>query len=514
MPKRIGDALAWHAHNTPAKVAVIDRDRSLTYAQMWKRVCQLANALQRQNVQPGDRVAILMMNSAAYVELYQAIALLGASAVPLNYRFVGREIEFIVNHSQAKALVLDPLYCDIISALRPQLPSLADALFVTGEGAPGAGWLSYEGEIAKASAEPPAVEADPDTCFFQGYTAGTTGQPKGCVNPHRGFVDFFKRLTWFYGIGPEDVEVTPAPLFHEAPTLYTMMQIFVGGTVVVVADPQPANILDLIARHRVTWGFMVPTMWDSIVNSEAIKTADVSSMRVLVSAGAPLLSHTKEQLLERFRGAGLNEFYGGTEVGVVTNLGPKDQRQKMRSVGKPIIGFDVKLLDEQRNEVPQGEVGEIFISGPILIREYYRNPEADKAARHGNYFSLGDVGRFDEEGFLYIVDRKKDMIITGGENVFPAEIERVLHLHPAVAMTAVVGIPDDRWGETILAAVVAKDGAQVKADELESHCRQHLANFKVPRRFEFMQQLPVSSFGKILRREVRDPYWKNQAVKV
>lgn len=514
MPKRIGDALEWHARNTPAKLAVIDDRRSLTYARLWGRVCRLANALKHHGIQPGDRVAILMTNSAAYVELYQAIALLGAAAVPLNYRFVDREIEFIINHSEAKALVLDPAYCDIIARLRPRLQSLGHALLVTGGEAPGAGWLSYEAEIAAASAERPAVEADLNTCFFQGYTAGTTGLPKGCVNPHSGFVDFFKRLAWFYRIGPDDIEITPAPLFHEAPTLYTMMQLFVGGTVVVTADPQPANVLNLIAKHRVIWVFMVPTMWDILVNSEEIKTADVSSMRVLVSAGAPLLPHTKEKILERFPDADLNEFYGGTEVGVATNLGPKDQRQKMRSVGRPIIGFDVKLLDKNRKEVPQGEVGEIFISGPLLIREYYKNPEADNAARQGKYFSLGDVGYFDEEGFLYIVDRKKDMIITGGENVFPAEIERALHLHPAVSMAAVVGIPDVRWGEIILAAVVVRDGAKVEAEDLEGHCRKYLANFKVPRRFEFVDQLPMSSFGKILRREVRDSYWQNQDVKV
>lgn len=514
MPKRIADALAWHASSAPNKLAVVDAQRSLDYSQLWRRVCRMANALRARAIGPGDRVAILMANSATYLEVYHALALLGAAAVPLNFRYVAREIEFVVNHSEAKALVLDRAYMETITGIRTTLSSLGDNYLVTGEADVGPGWTQLEGEVGKASEVAPPVAADVENCFFQGYTAGTTGVPKGCVNPQKGFVDFFKRLAWHYNIRPTDVEITPAPLFHEAPTLYSMLQIFVGGAVVVTDDPKPAAILDLIARHNVTWGFMVPTMWESLVNSQEIHSADVSSMRLLVSAGAPLLSHTKEALLKWFPNAGLNEFYGGTEVGVVTNLGAEDQRRKVRSVGRPIIGFRVKLLDENRNEAPTGEVGEIFINGPVLIREYYKNPDADKAARHGDWFSLGDVGRFDDEGYLYIVDRKKDMIITGGENVFPAEIERVLYLHPSVAMTAVVGIPDDQWGERILAAIVLREGHTADAEELTSHCRKHLAGFKVPRQFEFVEQLPMSSFGKILRREVRAPYWKKQAAQV
>jgi acyl-CoA synthetase (AMP-forming)/AMP-acid ligase II len=516
MPKTIGDALEWHAKFTPKQVAVVDTaGGSLEYGQLWDRVCRLGNALLGLGIAPGDRVAILMVNGKRYIETYHAIATIGAAAVPLNFRFVASEIEYVVNHSGAKALFFDSAFAPVVKQLDGKLATVGANLVVS-DAAPGAafGALSYEALVEKASSERPAVAVGPESCFFQGYTAGTTGFPKGCVNLHRGFVDFFKRTALLWSITPRDVELVPAPLFHEAPTLFAMTQIFRGGTVVVTKETQPADLLRRIAEHRTTWAFMVPTMWDALVSSNLVRREQVESMRVLVSAGAPLLTHTKEALLEQFPTAGLNEFYGGTEVGIVTNIGPDDQRRKVRSVGRPIPGFHVRLLDESGKDVPHGEVGEIYIRGPILIREYFKNPEATAAARKGEWFTLGDMGQFDEEGYLHIVDRRKDMIITGGEHVFPTELESVFYTHPAVASVAVVGIPDKRWGEVILAAIVLKAGQRASEEELINHCNGRVARFKVPKRIQFMDQLPMSAFGKILRREVRRPYWEGWGTNV
>jgi acyl-CoA synthetase (AMP-forming)/AMP-acid ligase II len=513
MPRTICDALEWHARYTPTKAAVIESGRVLDYRQFWERVCRLAGGMSSLGLGPGDRVAILMANSARYLELYHAVAAMGAAAVPLNFRFVPSEIEYVVNHSTAKALFFDAAFEPAVRQLDGRLGGLGANYIVTDAGAK-PGRLSYETLIETSPPARPTVAVDPDSCFFQGYTAGTTGFPKGCVNLHRGFVDFFKRVALLWNITSEDVELVPAPLFHEAPTLFSMLQIFRGGSVVVTRETQPAAILQKIAEHKTTWAFMVPTMWDALVSSDQIREAQVDSMRVLVSAGAPLLTHTKEALLAGFPRAGLNEFYGGTEVGVVTNIGPQDQRRKIRSVGKPIPGFHVRLLGEDGKDVAAGEVGEIYIKGPILIREYFLNAEATTAARKGEWFTLGDMGRFDEEEYLHIVDRRKDMIITGGEHVFPTEIEAVLHEHPAVATVAVVGIPDKRWGEVILAAVVLKPGRRVSEEELVAHCTGRVARFKVPKKIQFMDQLPMSSFGKILRREVRRPYWEGWGASV
>jgi acyl-CoA synthetase (AMP-forming)/AMP-acid ligase II len=513
MPSRIGDALYWYATYTPNKIAIISSAGTQAYAQLWSRVCSLSSALAEMGVGPGDRMALLMQNSSRYIEVYQAAALMGVAVVPLNFRFVASEIEYVVNHSGARVLIFDRSFVDTVRSLRTKLPSVASRYIVT-DGPVTSATHSYETLIASGRETPPSGPADLSACYFQGYTSGTTGFPKGCVNPHREFADCLRRIATIYGITEDDRELVAAPLFHEAPALFALLQIFRGGTVIVTSDSTPANVFELIDRNEATWTFMVPTMWASMVASEEIDRFDLGSLRLLLSGGSPLLTHTKEAILRRFPNAGLNEFYGGTEVGLVTNLRPEDQRRKVRSVGRPVIGMFVELRDEDGNVVPNGEVGEIQIGGATIIREYFNNPEATAQARRGGFFTLGDMGRFDEEGYLYIVDRKKYMIISGGENIFPNDIEDVLYKHPAVDMAAVVGAPDPKWGEIVVAAVTLKPGSSVGEAELIAHCKTFLSSFKVPKRIDFRDRMPMSSFGKILRRDVRQSYWQQQEVKV
>src|SRR5882757_9113545 len=513
MPSRIGDALRWYATYTPTKTAIISAQGEQSYAQLWTRVRRLADSLTKLGIDPGDRIALLLQNSRRYLELYQAAALLGIAVVPLNFRFVASEVEYVVNHSGAKALVFDAAFMPTIEVLRDNLPAIGSNYIVTDkDDLPEA--HSYERLVDAGRDVDPAVPADLNTCYFQGYTSGTTGFPKGCVNPHREFADCLRRIATIYGITEDDRELVAAPLFHEAPALFALLQIFRGGTVIVTSDSEPANVFDLIDRNEATWTFMVPTMWASMVTSEEIDRFDLGSLRLLLSGGSPLLTHSKDAILRRFPKAGLNEFYGATEVGLVTNLSPEDQRRKVRCVGRPVVGMFVELRDEQGNVVPQGEVGEIHIGGATIIREYFNNPEATADAKRGSFFTLGDIGRFDEEGYLYIVDRKKDMIISGGENIFPNVIEEILYKHPAVEMAAVVGAPDPNWGELVVAVVTKQPGFSVSEADLIAHCKRSLSSFKVPKRIDFVEQLPMSSFGKILRREVRSPYWERQSVQV
>lgn len=507
----MGQALEWHATHETDRTAMVFEDQSWTYGTLWNRSCRLATALHDRGLKPRDRIAILATNRPEYVEAYLAIALLGAAAVPMNFRYTPGEVDYVLGQSGARALITMPELLDPIQQLlATSFPEVQENLFVIG-GGNGAG-LDYEELLSEGRASVPDVVADPENCFFQGYTAGTTGFPKGCVNPHKGFVDFFKRTATQYRLTEEDRELVAAPLFHEAPTLFTLTQIFLGGMVVVTDDPSPTNLFRVIEKHRTTWTFLVPTMWQGLVDA-ASDSGDVRSMRVLVSAGQPLLTKTKEGLMEVFPDAGLNEFYGGTEVGIVTNLGPEDQRRKVRSVGRPVFGYHVRLLQEGV-EVPDGETGEIYIRGPILLREYFENPEATAKAFREDWISLGDMGRFDEEGYLYIVDRKNDMIITGGENVFPNEIEATVHEHPSVDGAVVVGVPDERWGEAIKLVVVPGNPATFDPDELMDFCRQRLAAYKCPKSIDVVDELPMSSFGKILRREVRAHYWENSEVQV
>jgi acyl-CoA synthetase (AMP-forming)/AMP-acid ligase II len=513
MPSRIGDALYWYATYTPNKIAIVSSTGTQTYAQLWTRVCRLSSALAELGVRPGDRIALLMQNSSRYIEVYQAAALMGVAVVPLNFRFVATEIEYVVNHSGARVLIFDGAFAATVGSLRTKLPFVADRYIVT-DGSTTAINHSYEAMIASGKETPPSVPADLSACYFQGYTSGTTGFPKGCVNPHREFADCLRRIATVYGITEDDRELVAAPLFHEAPALFALSQLFRGGTVIVTSDTRPVNVFELIDRGEATWTFMVPTMWATMVASEEIDRFDLGSLRFLLSGGSPLLTHTKEALLRRFPNAGLNEFYGATEVGLVTNLRPEDQRRKVRSVGRPVIGMFVELRDEDGNIVPNGEVGEIYIGGATIIREYFDHPEATAEARKGCFFTLGDMGRFDEEGYLYIVDRKKDMIISGGENIFPNDIEEILYKHPAVEMAAVVGAPDPRWGEIVVAVVTLKPGHSVNETQLIAHCKVFLPSFKVPARIDFQVQIPISSFGKILRRDVRKAYWQQQEVKI
>ncbi len=512
MPSRIGDALHWHATYTPDRLAIVSSAGAQNYAQLWRRVCRLGSALADTGLMPGDRIALLMQNSSRYIEIYQAAALMGLTVVPLNFRFAAAEIEYVVNHAGARALIFDAAFVDTVRSLRSRLPSVNGRYIITdGEEFE---TLGYESLVASGRDTPPSVPADLSACFFHGYTSGTTGFPKGCVNPHREFADCLRRIATIYGITEDDRELVVAPLFHEAPALFALLQIFRGGTVIVTGDSSPANVFATVDRHRATWTFMVPTMWASMIASEEIDRFDLRSLRLLLSGGSPLLTHTKEAILRRFPKAGLNEFYGATEAGLVTNLRPEDQRRKVRSVGRPVIGMFVELRDEEGKVVPQGEVGEIHIGGATIIREYFNNPAATEEAWKGRFFTLGDMGRFDDEGYLYIVDRKKDMIISGGENIFPNDIEEVLYRHPAVEMAAVVGAPDPKWGEIVVAAVTLKSGTSASESELIAHCKASLSSFKVPKQIDFWHQMPMSSFGKILRRDVRKSYWHQQDVKV
>lgn len=518
MPRLIGDALRWHGRYTPDKTAVISDAGTLSYSQLWSRCVRLADALHRLGIGPGERIAISLPNCAAYIELYQAAALLGAAVVPLNHRFIADEMAYILEHSGARAIVYDGSSAATVDAALQRISSGGLTRIVVAEVLEKlpAGQFTYEALITQSDAKNwPVSMADPAACYFQGYTSGTTGFPKGCVNPLREFTDCLRRLRLIYGITPEDVELVVAPLFHEAPALFALTHVMCGGTLIVSADATPASIFGLIQKHKPTWTFMVPTMWASLVNSGLIGQYDISSLHTLISGGSALHTHTKDALIAAFPCAQLNEFYGGTEVGLVTNLSSNDQQRKVRSVGKPVQGMLVELRDELGHLVPVGQVGEIYIGGSIIIREYFRNPEATARSLDANgFFTLGDMGRFDDEGYLYVVDRKKDMIISGGENIFPNDIEDVLYLHPEVHMVAVVGAPDERWGEVVVAAVVKHAGSDMSEEQLLAHCKEHLSHFKVPKRIEFRSELPLSAVGKILRREVRDAYWKNQADKV
>jgi acyl-CoA synthetase (AMP-forming)/AMP-acid ligase II len=362
----------------------------------------------------------------------------------------------------------------------------------------------YESLLAEAGGAEPTGRIDPDRPYFMCYTSGTTGFPKGCVQSHRAFVEHHWRSRDAFGFGARDVMLIPGPLFHEAPALVSLAQLFFDGTLVVLDAFTPETALTAIASEGcTTLGFAVPVMLQRMCHALAAEpdAYDVSGLRSIVVAGAPLLEDTMHTVLSIFPAAALIEFYGATELGVATCADHRVHADRGRMVGVPLPGVAVLILDDQGNCCPTNEVGEIFVS-PVMMDGYYRRPEATAEAVRTfgdvTWLSLGDLGFLDADGFLHIVDRKKHMIITGGENVYPVEVENVLIEHPGVADAAVVGLPDARWGEAVSAAVVPSGGS-LSLSELDEFCRKRLAAYKVPRRFFVLDDLPRTASGKVMK---------------
>jgi fatty-acyl-CoA synthase/long-chain acyl-CoA synthetase len=505
-----------HAANRPDDTAIVQDDRSRTWAELNERTNRVANGLIDMGLKKGDKVTILSFNSIEMLELYTGLNKAGLVSVPMNFRNVGKEIIYQVNNSDSKAVVLGEEFIDRVWPLRDSFTEVAPENYVIIGSQTPEGAINYEDLLASAGSEAPGVEVKEDDPSLIIYTSGTTGHPKGAVRSHRSVVLMGLFVSTEYGFTQEDVNLTAAPLYHSAPAFFANTHLYIGAKVCVIKMFDPATILETIEREKVTDFFMAPTMYDIIFSlpGEEKRKYDVSSVRCAISAAAPLHTATKEEILDFFEGVELHEFYGATETGLVTNLRPRDQRRKIRCVGQAFFGVDIKLLDADGTEVKQGEVGEIYATTPCPMDEYYQNPEATEKGKHGRYFSVGDMARCDEEGYYYIVDRRQDMIISGGSNIYPAEIEETLNSNPKIMEAAVIGIPNERWGETIKAVVALKPGETATEEEIIEYCRANAADYKRPRSVDFVDELPRNPSGKILKRVIREPYWKDQAEKV
>jgi len=508
--------LELNALKYPNKTAVVCGDQRVTYRELNERANRAANALLGMGLKKGDKVTILAFNCGEMLELYAGIGKAGLTVVPMNFRNVGKEITYQVNNSDSKAFILGEEFIDRVWPLREQFEQIAPNNYVViGQQTP-EGAVNYEDFLAGASSARPNISIDENDPSIIIYTSGTTGFPKGAVRSHRGVVLLGLYAGIEYGFSENDVNLSAAPLFHSAPAFFANTHLFIGSTVCVLKVFDPVAILETIERERITDFFMAPTMFSLILSLPVEERAkyDVSSVRCIISAAAPLHTTTKEAILAFFRSAELHEFYGATETGIVTNLRPRDQRRKIRCVGQPFFGVDVKLLDSEGCEVGPGQVGEIYAATPFLLQEYYKNETATRAGTHGQYFSVGDMARCDEEGYYYIVDRVQDMIISGGTNIYPAEIEEVLHSHPKIQEAAVIGVPNETWGESVKAIVVLKPGETATEQEIIDYCMQNMASHKKPRSVDFVDELPRNPSGKILKRLIRKQYWGEKEFQV
>ncbi len=506
-----GQILKVNAKKFPRTAALKDAKRSFTYPEVNARVNRLANALLSLGLAKGDKVAVLMENSIEIVEVYLATAKTGLVIVPINFRLVSREIEYILNNSDAKALIVDDEFTNQIDPIKGKCSNiLPDSYIVVGQ--PVEGYRRYDDFMASGTEQEPDCEVLPEDVWILIYTSGTTGRPKGVIRTHESHIAFYLINAVDFGFSEHDVCMNVMPLCHINSTFFTFTFTYIGASVYIhpARSFRAEEILQIVEREKITFISLIPTHYNLILNvSEEGRKCDVSSIRKLLCSSAPVRRSMKKAIMEFFPGVELYEGYGSTEAGIVTVLKPEDQMRKLGSIGFESLGTDfVKILDEDGNQVPVGEVGEIYSRGPMLFREYYKLPEKTAAAFNGQWFSAGDMGRQDEEGYYYIVDRKDNMIITGGEHVYPSEVEEIIGSHPDVFDVAVIALPDPKWGEKVVAVVIPREGATITEEELLSWCRDEMAAYKRPKQIFFIGQdeMPRTATGKILHRKLRERY--------
>lgn len=494
-----------HALVRPNKVALICGERSLTYAELNARARRVANALSNLGIKANDRVAVMSHNSIELLEIVCGLSKLSAIGVLLNYRLREHEIAYIINDCQAKVAIAGPGLVEVVDKARANV--VGEVVFVAIGDETRPGWQRYEDLLAGASEAVPGSEGGLGSAMS--YTSGTTGQPKGAYRPNGVPVVDIIRLVQAFELVEQDVHLLAGPYYHSAPSFFVSLHLLLGSTIVIQPRYDPVEALQLIERHDVTTTFMAPTLLQRLcdVPEDVFSRYDMRSLRSIILAGAPCPYVLKVRATERL-GELLWEFYGATETGIVTLLRPEDQLRKPGSCGKVGPGQEILLLDAAGNEVPVGVAGEMWARNSWLA-EYYNKPEATASNMRDGFFSVGDIAYRDEEGYYYICDRRIDMVISGGVNIYPAEIEAVLTAHPAIADVAVIGVPDEQWGESVKAVVELRPGASVTPEALIAFCGEHLADYKRPRSVDFVAALPRNPAGKLLKTQIRAPYWQD-----
>ncbi len=502
-PGGIGYWVTRRAQLAPERWAVADVDRTLNWRDFNSRVNRLAQALAARGVGYQDRVAVLLWNSIPFMEAVFAAAKLGAVLVPVNYRLAPPEAEYILQDSGALLLLVHEGLRDLATAAMPP-----DRIIWVADPGTSSDDSPYEALLAGSQAEEPEVLVSPDDIHIMMYTSGTTGRPKGAELSHGNATwNAIQLMLHEAQLHHDDVVLTVAPLFHIGGLgVHTLPAFYLGAFVVLLPRFDPVTVKDAIQRYKVTALFMVPAMWQAFAQKPEFDRYDLSSLRVLVSGGAPC----PIPVIEFYQSRGLTflEGFGMTETAPNTMiLGANDAIRKHGSIGRPLFYQEARVVDEAGGDVPVAQVGELVLRGPNIFRGYWHQPEATEEAFRRGWFHTGDLARVDDEGFFYLVDRKNDLVISGGENVYPIEVEQTLVRHPHIAEAAVIGVPDPRWGEVPLAVVVPKDPQHpVSVGEVQQFCRGRLAGFKIPKVVVTVEELPRNATGKVLKTVLREQY--------
>lgn len=521
MAEQTRDLLSQLTEVHPDKAAVIEDlpegdVRRWSFAELEAKANQLGRLLREEGVRPRDKVIWCGQNSPWIVAMIAAARKAGVVAVPLNYRLTEEEAAYVVDNSDAVLAFVDADTAGLLKAIRPQTPQLRTVLVYDGPAQEGQ--QKAEPLIEQQDASELLLEVAPGSGGTMIYTSGTTGKPKGAVREGVGDPEQIARMVEFYGNRPDDVYLTTGPLYHSGPSGFMAIAQMLGNTVVVQRKFDPEDWLRLVDKYGVSSTFAAPAPIRMVCNLPAatIEQYDRSTMRIMIANAAPWSYALKLMYLEHFPEDSLFEVYGSTELGVNAILRPEYQRSKPGSCGQPAPGVEIQLFDEEGRPVTEPhKEGELYVRSASVFTTYHKAQDKfEEDRREGGWQTVGDIAYFDEQGFYYICDRKKDMIISGGVNIYPAEIESALETHPDIVDVAVFGIPNEEWGEQVHAHVVARAGAGLDMEAIQAYAREHLAGYKVPRSMEFVDDIPRTGTGKILKRELRAPYWQGRAQRV
>jgi fatty-acyl-CoA synthase len=501
-------AVMYHAAAHPDKEAVVEYGehgvRRLTWGEFDATINRLAHALVARGVVGGARVAIMLPNGTEFLIAQQALARLGATAVQIGYRLKAGEVAFILQNSQPVATIVQGDFLATMREARSQAGTTSPVLVIDGEA--GKDFDDWDRALAAASPDMPPRMKGGDGGGVIVYTSGTTGKPKGANRSWRktGFESVADMILQV-GMRADDRHLVVCPLYHSAAPAFVAIMMSLGGTVVLMTHFDPEKALEVIEHERVTCTLMVPTMLIRIaaLPKETIAKYDLTSLRWVMSGAAPLTTETARRFMNLF-GPVLWNFYGSTETGLVTLAGPHDHVSRPGTIGKALRGNEIRLLDDQGQPVPLGTVGELYARNSTLMSGYHGDEEATKSSQREGCYSVGDLGRVDADGYYYLESRKHDMVISGGVNIYPREIEDHLNTHPAILEVAVIGVPDPEWGETLRAFVVLRNGQMLTEADVIDYCRKELADYKRPRKVTFVPELPRNPTGKILKRELKE----------
>jgi acyl-CoA synthetase (AMP-forming)/AMP-acid ligase II len=516
------DILAVHAQSSPDKTAVVvdghggGTPSNTTFREHNEQVNRLAHALLANGAQSGERLVWCGPNSLEVLTTIHAARKCNLTAVPLSYRFNADEMQYVIDNSDATSVVVDAEQAPLVASVRDQIPKVRAVIVYGGEVPAADGFLAWDDVCRDQPTSEPPIPPTTEAGAAMIYTSGTTGKPKGALRTSSDRTLVFALLAELNLLHESSVHLTTGPMYHSGPLAFASLSHTLGAPIVVLRKFDAARWIELVKEHRVTNTFSAPTQLKRIVSlpDDFLAKADMSSMITLIANAAPVPYALKQEVIDKLGDGFLYEVYGSTELGVDTVIKPEDQLRKPGSCGKPYGGIQIRIVKDDGTLATTGEPGELFVRTTLAMDGYHRTEEQLTELDDSEWKSVGDVAYTDEEGFVYICDRKKDMIISGGVNIYPAEIEAVLYAHPQVLDAAVFGIPDEEWGERVHAIVQPKPGETIDVDELRTFAEPRLARYKHPRAYEVRDVLPRTDSGKLLKRVLRDEYWQGRTSSV